>query len=148
MDDHHLRSILLNLNSRLSDNDRERLHFYLHNDAPRPLIDDSSLSGTLKLMQSLFDQDKINENDFTFLIKALKQIQCFDAVKLLQGWIFIQNFISFNWMDLEHQRRMQLTGWNQSVLSLASIMPLTNLEDIYDDQEDKMATDQCKSNLE
>ena len=85
MDDHHLRAILLNLHSRLTDNDRERLHFYLQNDVPRSLADDSSLSGTLKVMQSLFDQDKINETDFTFLINAFQQIRCFDAVNRLKG---------------------------------------------------------------
>ena len=93
MDDHHLRSILLNLHSRLSDSDRERLHFYLQNDVPRPLVDDSSLSGTLRLMQSLFDQDKINENDFTFLINVFEQIRCFDAANLLKGSNYFLIFI-------------------------------------------------------
>jgi hypothetical protein len=36
-------------------------------------------------MESLFDQDKINERDFTFLINAFDEIQCIDAVKLLRG---------------------------------------------------------------
>lgn len=148
MDDHHLRSILLNLHYRLSDNDRERLHFYLHNDAPRSLIDDSSLSGTLKLIQSLFDQDKINEKDFTFLIKAFKQIQCFDAAKHLEGSFVISNFMSFDWMDLEHQHRMHLPDHHQSVLSLASVMPLTSLELLDDNVDDRMAPDQCKSNVD
>jgi hypothetical protein len=35
--------------------------------------------------ESLFDQDKINEEDFTFLINAFDEIQCLDAVKLLRG---------------------------------------------------------------
>ncbi len=81
----HLRSILLNLQRRLSDHDRERLHFYLKNEVPRSIGDDSTLSGNLKLMDSLFDQAKISEQDFTFLIDTFKQIQCFDAVKLLIG---------------------------------------------------------------
>jgi hypothetical protein len=88
MDSRYLRSILLNLQYRLSDTDRERLHFYLKNDVPRQVGDDSTLSGTLRLMQSLFDQDKINERDFTLLIDAFKQIQCFDAVNLLKGFFF------------------------------------------------------------
>jgi hypothetical protein len=92
MDNRHLRSILLNLQYRLSDNDRERLHFYLKNDVPRTLGDDSTLNGTLRLMQSLFDQDKINERDFTLLIDAFKQIQCFDAVNLLKGFFFLFEF--------------------------------------------------------
>ncbi len=88
MDSRYLRSILLNLRYRLSDNDQELLHFYLKNDVPGTLGDDSTLNGTLRLMQSLFDQDKINERDFTLLIDAFKQIRCFDAVNLLKGLFF------------------------------------------------------------
>ncbi len=88
MDSRYLRSILLNLRYRLSDNDQELLHFYLKNDVPGTLGDDSTLNGTLRLMQSLFDQDKINERDFTLLIDAFKQIRCFDAVNLLKGFFF------------------------------------------------------------
>ena len=137
MEDRCLREILLNLHSRLSNNDRERLHFYLQNDVPRILADDSSLSGTLKLMQSLFDQDKINENDFTLLVDAFGKIQCFDAIQLLKGLISLFfNFISFDCIDLEHQRRIQLSGCNQSTLSLASMMPSLAREVFDDDDED------------
>jgi hypothetical protein len=92
MDNHHLRSILLNLQYRLSGNDRKQLHFYLKNDVQRPAGDDSTLCGTLKLIQSFFDQDNINEKDFTLLIDAFKQIQCFDAVNLLKGFFFFHEF--------------------------------------------------------
>ena len=85
MDNHHLRSIILKLQDRLSDNDRQRLHFFLGDDVPRRIRDNPTLNGTLNLMESLFDQDKINERDFTFLIDAFKEIQCIDAVKLLRG---------------------------------------------------------------
>ena len=85
MDNQQLRGILVKLETRLSDDDRERLHFFLGNDVPRKIRDDSSLRGTLRLMDSLFDQDKINEQDFTFLIRAFEQIQCIDAVSLLKG---------------------------------------------------------------
>jgi len=85
MNTRRLRAILLNLQDRLSDNDRKRLHFFLGNDVPRRIRDDPSLSGTLCLMESLFDQDKINDEDFTFLIHAFDEIQCLDAVKLLRG---------------------------------------------------------------
>jgi hypothetical protein len=85
MDTHHLRAIILKLQDRLSDNDRKRLHFFLGNDVPKRIRDDPSLSGTLQLVESLFDQDKINEQDFTFLIKAFDEIQCIDAAKLLKG---------------------------------------------------------------
>jgi len=85
MDNHRLRAIILKLQDRLSDNDRKRLHFFLGNDVPRRIRDDPTLGGTLSLMESLFDQDKINEVDFTFLINAFDEIQCTDAVKLLRG---------------------------------------------------------------
>jgi transcriptional antiterminator len=93
MDNPRLCSIVLNLQQRLSDNDRERLDLYLKNDIPKPVGDDSTLSKTLKLIQSLFDQDKTNEKDFALLIDAFKQIQCFDAVNLLEGFFLFLNFI-------------------------------------------------------
>lgn len=85
MENQQLRALILKLQDRLSDNDRIRLHFFLGNDVPRRIRDDPSLAGTLRLMDSLFDQDKINETDFSFLIHAFDQIQCSDAVKLLKG---------------------------------------------------------------
>jgi hypothetical protein len=36
-------------------------------------------------MESRIDQDKISEEDFTFLINAFDKIQCTDAAKLLRG---------------------------------------------------------------
>ncbi len=89
LDTHHLRAILLKLQDRLSDDDRQRLHFFLGNDVPRRIRDDPSLGGTLHLLESLFDQDKINEQDFTYLINAFDEIQCIDAVKLLRGNFFL-----------------------------------------------------------
>lgn len=88
MDSNQLRAIILKIEDRLSGDDRRRLHFFLGNDVPRRFRDDSSLSGTLSLMESLFDQDKINEKDFTFLINIFNQIKCFDAVKILKGQCF------------------------------------------------------------
>ena len=85
MDRAHLRGVLLNLLSRLTDDDRKRLHRYLGNEVPARIRVDPTLSGTLKLIDSLFDQDKINEKEFTFLINALDEVQCIDAAKLLRG---------------------------------------------------------------
>jgi hypothetical protein len=78
----------LKLQDRLSDDDRKCLHFFLGNDVPRRIRDDPSLGGTLRLMESLFDQDKINKQDFTFLINACDEIRCIDAVKLLRDNFF------------------------------------------------------------
>ncbi|CAF4335228.1 unnamed protein product [Rotaria socialis] len=87
MNAHDLRSILLKLQNRLKDDDRKRLHFFFGNDVPRRIRDDPSLGGTLSLMESLFDQDKINEEDFPFLIHAFEAIQCIDAAKILRAEI-------------------------------------------------------------
>lgn len=82
---HHLRKIIIKLQDRLSDSDRHRLHFAVGDDVPRRIRDNLTLSGTLSLMESLIDQDKISEQDFTFLIDTFNDIGCFDAVKLLGG---------------------------------------------------------------
>jgi len=93
MDNPQLRLIILNLRRLLSDHDRQRLHFYLKNHVPRSIGDDSTLSGTLKLVDSLFDQEKITEQDFTFLIYVFKQIQYLDAVQLLKGISVLSNYL-------------------------------------------------------
>ena len=93
MDSQHLRAIILKVQDLLSDDDRQRLHFFLGNDVPRRFRDDPSLRGTLNLMKSLFDQDKINEDDFTFLINAFDEIHCADAVKILRGKFSLVCFI-------------------------------------------------------
>ncbi|CAF4025990.1 unnamed protein product, partial [Rotaria sordida] len=84
VDNLQFRSILLRLQERLSDNDRKRLHFFLGNDIPRRIRGDATLSGTLSLLESLLDQEKINEQDFTYLVKAFDEIQCIDAANLLR----------------------------------------------------------------
>lgn len=83
-----LRAILVKLQDRLSDDDRKRLHFYLGDDIPRRIRDDPTLFGTLSLMQSLIDQNKINETDFTYLINAFQVIGCYDLAKILRGFHF------------------------------------------------------------
>ena len=85
MNGHQLRGILLKIQDFLSDDDRKRLHFLFGDEVPRRIRDDPSLGGTLSLMESLFDQDIINEEDFTFLIQAFEAIHCIDAAKLLKG---------------------------------------------------------------
>jgi hypothetical protein len=85
MDNYHLRTTILKLLDRLSDHDRQRLHFLLANDVPRPIRDNASTSGTLYLMESLFDQDKLSEENFTILIDAFKGIKCIEGLKILKG---------------------------------------------------------------
>ncbi|CAF3849033.1 unnamed protein product [Rotaria magnacalcarata] len=119
MNAHRLRAILLKLQDRLTDDDRKRLHFFFGNDVPRRIRDDPSLGGTLSLMEFLFDQDKINEEDFTFLINAFEAIQCVDAAKLLR----------------EHMRQIKPSEIKPSMKSLVEILPIT-MKELFDDQED------------
>ncbi|UJR07426.1 hypothetical protein I4U23_011712 [Adineta vaga] len=110
MDNLRLRATILNIHDRLTADDRTRLHLYLGDDEdlPRRIRDDPSLSGTLRLMDCLFDRDTINNQDFSFLINALDGIQCFDAANLLR----------------RHLNRNRNVDLNNSLQSLSSIMPL------------------------
>ena len=137
MDAYRLRAIILKLQDRLSNDDRKRLHFYLGHDVPRRIRDDPSLGGTLSLMESLFDRDKINEKDFTFLINAFDEIQCLDAVKLLKGelcfLLFIEWCLIVFFDDLESLRK------NQPIDSISMLMPLATNLILQDEDEDKVA---------
>ncbi|UJR07506.1 hypothetical protein I4U23_011795 [Adineta vaga] len=124
MNQYRLRSVILKLDARLSDADRQRFHFFMGNNVPRRIRDDKSLNGTLTLMESLFDQDKINEKDFTFLIEAFEEIECIDAAQLLR----------------EYREQLESNGLHQSIQSLVSIMPLIQgrfLPDIPRDSEEE-----------
>ena len=88
MDHCRLRSVILKLDNRLSNEDRQRFHFFLGDDVPRRVRDDATLHGTLAVIDCLFDQDKINERDFTYLIDAFEEIECFNAAHLLRGRTF------------------------------------------------------------
>jgi hypothetical protein len=79
------RVLLLKLQDCLSDSDRRRLHFIVGDTIPRQLRDDPTLGGTLSLLESLFDQAKISEQDFDYLIHAFNEIHCYEAVKRLKG---------------------------------------------------------------
>lgn len=85
MDKSHIRAVILKLVDGLSDTDRRRLHFYCAKDVPRRISDDQTYEGTLKLMETLFDQDKINEKNFSYLIKAYYEINYLEGVKILTG---------------------------------------------------------------
>ncbi|UJR16795.1 hypothetical protein I4U23_003694 [Adineta vaga] len=138
MDNQEFRGILLKLQDRLSDNDRKRLHFFFGNDVPRRIRDDPTLGGTLSLLESLFDQDKINEQDFSVLVNALEEICCSDAAKLLK----------------DHMKQTKSYGTKQPLERLSSIMPSGIINDLLNDlEEDRcaMKTDQyavhCISNI-
>ncbi|CAF1599412.1 unnamed protein product [Adineta ricciae] len=105
------RALLVKLQDCLSDNDRRRLHFIVGDTIPRQLRDDPSLGGTLNLLETLFDQAKINEQDFNYLIQVFQEIQCHEAVKRLK----------------EHQLREHQRG--------RSGTNSTNVSDVLDDND-------------
>ena len=79
------RALLLKIQDGLSNDDRRRLHFLFGNVIPRHLRDDPSIAGTLSILESLFDQGKISDQDFDYLLGAFREIRCYDAVKRLEG---------------------------------------------------------------
>jgi hypothetical protein len=83
------RGVLLKIQELLSDEDRYRLHFLLGKDVPRYLRDDLSLSGTLRVLDSLFEKAFISDQDCDYLIQAFSEIRCEDAKRRLQGSFFL-----------------------------------------------------------
>ena len=79
------RVLLLQLSNQLSDGNREGLHFIVGSIAPRKLRDNCTPSGTLHLLEFLFDCALINDQRFDYLINALREISCHDAVERLEG---------------------------------------------------------------
>lgn len=84
-DQQQLREVLLKIQELLSNEDRERLHFLLGNHVPKSYREDPSLGGTLRVLETLLDRGIINEEDCHYLIRALKNISCFEAAKKLLG---------------------------------------------------------------
>ncbi|CAF4587025.1 unnamed protein product, partial [Rotaria sp. Silwood2] len=120
MEHHQLRAYLLKLQDRLNDNDRKRLHFLFGNDVSPQIRDDPSLGGTLSLIESLFDQGKINEQDVSVLITAFNEIQCHNAVRVFQG----------------QMQQLQSKASNEPLPSLPQINS-TTFHQLVEDQEDK-----------
>ena len=85
MRNYQLRSTIVKIQDHLTAEDRDRFHFYFGNHVSRTIRDDSTLAGTLDLINELFERDQINERDFNLLIDAFDTIQCIDAASLLRG---------------------------------------------------------------
>ena len=77
MDADRLHAIILELHDRFNDEDWERVHFYLGTNS-QSMVNRS-------LMGSLFEQDKVNEEHFTFLLNLFEKNQSHNAVKFLKG---------------------------------------------------------------
>ncbi|CAF3752013.1 unnamed protein product [Rotaria sordida] len=79
------REILIKILDGLSETDCKKLKFLLGKDITRQIQDDPSIDGTLNLFQRLFDQQKISDQNFTYLIKAFEAVQCPAAAQRLRG---------------------------------------------------------------
>jgi hypothetical protein len=79
------RVLLIQLSNQLSDNNREEFHFIVGSIVPRKLRDDCTPSGTLHLLEFLFDRNLISNQHFDYLIHAFREISFYDAVERLEG---------------------------------------------------------------
>ncbi|CAF1552763.1 unnamed protein product, partial [Didymodactylos carnosus] len=68
----------------LSTDNQCNLHFLLGPNIARRIREDPSINGTLNLFETLFDQQKISCQDFTYLIKAFESIKCLEAADRLK----------------------------------------------------------------
>ncbi|CAF1109640.1 unnamed protein product [Adineta ricciae] len=97
----HLRSVLVGVLHLLSEKDRQSFHFLIGRNVPRPIQDDPTFQGTLNLIETLFDRNKISVNDIYFLIDAFRKIGCHAIAKVLQDY---QNQIQSNSGSSENRR--------------------------------------------
>ena len=69
---HEMRfhGLLVKLQDELSNSDRHRLHCLFGSIIPGRLRDDPSISGTLNLLELLFDHGLIDDHHFDSLIQA------------------------------------------------------------------------------
>ncbi|CAF4196584.1 unnamed protein product [Rotaria sordida] len=80
------RSLLIKLFNQLTNNDRQALHFAVGNKVPRKDRDNCTPSGSLNLLDSLFDRNLITEQNFDYLINIFEQINCNDASEQLKEY--------------------------------------------------------------
>jgi len=88
--DFTLRSILLEIDRRLMDNERQQLCFLIGcEDVPRRYLDVIARDGSAMMndiWEILFDRRKITANNLNYLIERLEKIQRFDLVELLRNY--------------------------------------------------------------
>ncbi|CAF2853811.1 unnamed protein product [Rotaria sp. Silwood2] len=80
------RVLLINLFNQLADNDRQALHFVVGNKVSRKDRDNCTPSGSLNLLDCLFDRNLITGENFDYLINVFEQINCNDASEQLKEY--------------------------------------------------------------
>ncbi|CAF1199125.1 unnamed protein product [Adineta steineri] len=85
-----LRTILLEIDQQLTNDQRKRLSFLIGcEDAPRRLIDTVAKDGSASMTdiwEALFDRRKITADNVNYLIERLEKIQRLDLVQLLKNY--------------------------------------------------------------
>jgi hypothetical protein len=88
--DFRLRSILLAIDEKLTNNERQRLCFLIGpEDVPRRLLDVIAKDGSVSMKdiwETLFDRRKLTVNNVNYLIVRLEEIERFDLVELLKDY--------------------------------------------------------------
>jgi hypothetical protein len=79
----NLRDFLFKLKDYTNENNRRRLY----NIMQEQLHSDVTLDDALTVFESLLSQKKINEQDFDIFIQILRKMNCYNAVKRLEGWL-------------------------------------------------------------
>jgi hypothetical protein len=129
-----IRVLLLKIQDLLSERDRACLHFIIGPDVNKDLRYDTSLGGSLRLLDSLFDKAIISDQDCDYLIQAFTKIRCHDAAKRLQGSFIVSPstaLYSMTTVHLSDYQRAQKHSKEQ----------ILTLHDILKDNElDKMSS--------
>ncbi|CAF0840558.1 unnamed protein product [Adineta steineri] len=79
---------------------------------PRKIRDDCTPTGTLHLLEFLFDRTLISDKNFDYLICAFRKISCYDAVERLQEFKQIQKQFTLSTTSTES------TILNESIQSI------------------------------
>ncbi|CAF1273868.1 unnamed protein product [Adineta steineri] len=106
------RVLLIQLSNQLSNDSREGLHFVIGPMVPRKIRDDCTPTGTLHLLEFLFDRTLISDKNFDYLICAFRKISCYDAVERLQEFKQIQKQFTLSTTSTES------TILNESIQSI------------------------------
>lgn len=69
----------------INDDERHRLHFIFGDQVPRPVRENRTVNGTLTLIETLFEREKLNQNDLTTLINVFRRLKCVGAAEVLQS---------------------------------------------------------------
>jgi hypothetical protein len=88
--DLRLRSILLDIDQKLANTERQRLCFLIGcEDVPRRLLDVVAKDGSAPMndiWETLLDRRKITTNNVNYLIERLEKIDRLDLVELLRNY--------------------------------------------------------------